>query len=177
MNVIKIFGEITEYTFRDVLNSILDILKNENTDKIIVLINSQGGRTDETNSIIDLFETIPNDIITVNLGKAESAAGIIFIHGKERYIAKHAKFMMHCASTIFEKQTFSADGLAREQRNLQKVNKQLEEYLSTKTKLPKEMIREALSSNVGLTFDADECIKYGIATRTIENLDSILSNS
>ena len=79
-NKIMINGEIDSQTYQTVLNTCINILETGNTDDILVIINSNGGVVEDTNAIIDLLDIMPNRKTTVIVGRAESSAGILFLH-------------------------------------------------------------------------------------------------
>ena len=168
-NIIEIVGEIDNYTFRRVLNEVRAIAgkedeKADEKKELIMLINSTGGNVNEAFAIIDLLEMIPNPIITINIGRADSCAGIIFIHGNERLMAKHAQFQFHTLSSNFEKGSISTIDLATHTSNIQKLSNITQEFLLKKTKLPTDLIESSLRSYSGTTLYLEECLKYEVAT-------------
>lgn len=175
-HIIKIMNEINNYTFSNIFDNVDRILeKGKFKDDIYVVINSNGGELEPTLATIDLFESIPNNVFTVNIGAVRSCAGIIFIHGKRRYMAKHAKFMFHSpASTFKENASLITISLEEQANNLRFSSNQLEGFLSDKTNIPKDIIKSGLSTNEGITYFANDCIKLGIADEIITDISKIL---
>lgn len=164
-NLIEIMGEIDNYTFRRVLNEVRDIAgKADEKKELIILINSTGGNVNEAFAIIDLLEMIPNPITTINIGRADSCAGILFIHGKERLMAKHAQFQFHTLSSTFEKTAVPTVDIATYASNIQRLSKITRGFLLEKTKIPADLIESSLLSQSGTTLDLEECLEYGVAT-------------
>lgn len=175
-HIIRITDEITNFTFKCIFDNVDNILKNGNfKDDIYVVIHSIGGEVDATLAILDLFESIPNNVFTVNMGIAKSCAGILFIHGKRRYIARHANFMFHSPATIFkEKSHLITTSLEEQTNNLKLISTQLEFFLKERTNIPEDIIKSGLNTNSGITYFADDCIKYNIADEIITDISKIL---
>ena len=73
-------------------------LEAEDPDADITLvINSPGGGVYDMFAIIDTMDTIKPDVSTVCVGKAMSAAAVIFAHGAKgkRFVAPRARVMIH----------------------------------------------------------------------------------
>lgn len=174
--IIKIMGEITDYTFRSTFETVKEILdKSRWSDDIYVFIHSAGGEVEATLAIIDLLESLPNKVFTVNMGRAESCAATLFIHGKRRYMAKHAKFNFHSPATYFKENyaipTLEFDAKAKA---LNIISEQIGNFLKEKTNIPHELINNGLSTSQGITLFADECIKYSVADEIITNITEVL---
>ena len=78
---------------------------DEKPDDIEFFISSGGGAVSEMFSIYDLMSLVKNnrDIATFGYGKIASAAVPLLAAGTKgkRYIAKHARLMLHhCSSTV-----------------------------------------------------------------------------
>lgn len=175
-NILKIMDEITNFTFNYVFENVNEILKKGNfKDDIYLLIHSNGGEVEATFAILDLLETIPNNVYTVNMGEAKSCAGILFIHGKRRYMAKHAKFMFHSPANRFnEDSILITTSLESQYNNLRFISTQFECFLNDKTNIPKDIIKSGLSTDEGITYFANDCIELGIADEIITDISKIL---
>ena len=174
--IIRIIDEITNYTARNVLDSIIEIIESGYTDEIIVLINSPGGNINAELSILDIFDSIPNKIITVNIGVAESCAGTIFIHGDKRYMAKNAKFLFHSPLlSISSIDSMPPKDFQKALQELNKTTKQLKKFLSSRTNIPKKLIKKGISMSSGVTLSANDCIKYGVADEILTDLAEVIS--
>lgn len=175
-HIIRIMEEISHYTFRSTFETINGILeKGKFEDDIYILINSSGGDIDSTFAIIDFLESLPNEVYTINIGKAESCAASIFIHGKKRYMAKHAKFTFHSPAYISQKDmNFPTISLEKKTQELKHISEGLEDFLKTQTNIPLELIKEGINSPEGITFYAEDCIGYNIADEIITDISKIL---
>lgn len=174
--IIKLMDEINNFTARVTTDTIIDAIENGYTDEIIVLINSTGGNVNAELTILDLFESIPNKIITVNIGVAESCAATIFIHGDKRYMTKNARFMFHSpVVTVSSNESICTKDLIKETKELSRTTKQLKKFLSTRTNIPKELIKDGISTISGVTLFAADCIKYGVADEIVKDLTKIIS--
>ncbi|WP_375489945.1 ClpP family protease [uncultured Jatrophihabitans sp.] len=70
---------------------------------IRLLINSPGGSVPGMLAIRDCMRAIPNDVVTVNVGMAYSAAQFLLSSGTKgkRYAAAHSKVLLHQGSAGF----------------------------------------------------------------------------
>lgn len=66
---------------------------------ITIVLNSSGGSIHAGHVIADCMKSLQCPIITHIVGKAYSAASLIFLLGHSRYISEESKFMIHDATT------------------------------------------------------------------------------
>lgn len=116
---IKIFGEINSSTFREVWNSVYNIINaSVPPEEVIVVINSCGGNVTEFLAILDLLEILPDGFTTINLGIAKNYAALLFLHGKKRFMSDNAKFQISC---------LEENNLDHSNGDSKKINEKLEE--------------------------------------------------
>lgn len=70
-------------------------LKPSDRMPIMLYINSPGGYVAEGYSIIDAISCSDTPVYTVNIGKCDSIAFLIYIVGHKRYSFPHSEFLMH----------------------------------------------------------------------------------
>lgn len=90
---LKIWGEIGPKTSYIVEQAISEI--NDNTEPVIVVINSIGGLLSDAVIIANLLKSIENPVITVAMGNCISAAAMIFAVGQKRYVVEDLSYMIH----------------------------------------------------------------------------------
>lgn len=173
-HILKITGEIVDETFDTALELILDAISTGSNGDIIVLIDSPGGDVASMFSIIDLFNSIPNKIITINMGMAGSCASNLFVLGDKRYMAKHARFLFHSPAIFASDALLNLKHLKDEIKSLDDICAHFENSLSTRTKIPKELIKEGISTSDGVILNSDECIKYGVTDEILTDFKKII---
>ena len=99
---------------------------------IIVYIDSYGGDVHALLAIIAAFEAVPNQLITVAMGKAMSAGAVLLACGDIRYASRHASIMLHEISAGTEGHI--AD-INVEVKNVAALNEQVLTIVAEKCKL------------------------------------------
>lgn len=154
------------------LNKTIDILNNDLLHKSIITgntppeiylyLNSFGGHIFDAFSALDtvLLSRIP--VNTVIDGCAASAATLISVCGRKRFIKPHAYILIHqLSSMMWGKYSEFKD----EVQNLDNFMQMLKKIYKTHTKLPMKQLDEILKHD--LWYDAETAVKYGL-------VDSIL---
>lgn len=134
---------------------------------IHLYINSFGGWVDEMWNLISLIEASKTPVYTYCTGYAMSAGFMIFISGHKRFISKHARIMYHQPSggNFGTYQQMHED--IEETRLL---CKHMEEYVTSKTKIPIQRLKEVRERKLDWYIRADEAIRFGCADKIITNI-------
>ena len=153
-------------TIREMSGELLSSQKELNLiepPNIYLHINSGGGCVFSGLSTADeiLKSTIP--VITIVDGCAASAATLISVVGKKRYINRHAFMLVHQISsymgwgkhTEFKDETQSLDNIMKIIRGIYKEH----------TKVPTKKLNEILRHDIW--WDAETCLKYGLVDQII----------
>lgn len=139
------------------------VTKNKPAE-IYLYVNSHGGSIFDAFSVID---TILNSRIPINTiidGCAASAATLLTIVGKKRYIKKHSYFMIHqLSSFMFGKYTDFQD----EMENLDKFMDMLRVVYKRYTKIPMAKLNEILKHDIW--FNSEEAVKFGLVDVVLED--------
>lgn len=167
-----LLGEPLEQWNTNRLCSGLLLLAAEDPDADIrLLINSPGGSVPGMLAISDCMRSVPNDIVTINLGMAYSAGQFLLsagTHGK-RYAAPHSKVLLH-------------QGSAGIGGNAMDVAIQAEELRHTRDTVL-GIIAEDTGQDVAVIerdsrrdrwFSAAEALAYGFVDHVVEIGDDIL---
>jgi len=176
--LVGLIGEITEETSQQIAMMLLAL--NGNTlrhpispgdprpEDIEFFISSAGGSISEMFTIYDLMTLVQQrrDIATFGYGKVASAAVPILAAGTpgKRYIAKHARIMLHhCSSN-----TGGPVPLVRSNFNeLKKVEDMMVRILADHTHLSAGEIYNIFSKNTDEYFSAEDALEMGIVDKII----------
>lgn len=143
-----------------VRDSIIDTSNKDKYVPIIVYINSYGGSVDALNVLIDTFNEVPNEIITVCLGTAMSAGAVLLSCGNKRFVGKNARIMIHEVSSW-------AMGTTTELKHslveTTRMNRQLLKIIAKNTKKSLKELMKIFKDTPDFYLTAQEAVKFGIA--------------
>lgn len=122
--------------------AVLKIANLDSNKPILVFIDSYGGAVDALASMLSVLDTIPNKLITVATGKAMSCGAMLLSHGDLRYVAPHARVMIHEVSA-------GAQGNVNDIKNSIQETDRLNEYYM-----------DILASNMGLKSRKDLITRF-----------------
>ena len=125
-------------------------------------IQSQGGSLYHTLYIIDLIRKSDSDIYTYVDGFAASAATLMSVVGKKRYMTKHSLMLIHQLSGA---DSGKFDELQDQLSNMSILMTMIVELYLEKTKIDKATLMELLRKDLWL--DAETCLKYGLVDEII----------
>jgi len=166
-NTIFFYSDITEQSALD-LNTILyelDIkLKNtfnflgpDFNPHIKLRINSYGGSVFAGMAILDTIRSLKSEVHTYIDGAAASAATIISVAGKKRFIGKNSMMLIHqLSSGVYGKFSEMEDEMESNRRIMKMIKDVYKQY----TKVPMKQIDEILKHD--LWFDAAKCLDFGL---------------
>lgn len=141
-------------------------LEKEDNSPIRFYINCYGGDVGALFSILDAMKTCKCEIITVNIGEADSAASLILAAGAKgkRFVTENSRVMLHEVqiSTLIDGQPFSVvDSRVKEWEILNE--RYLKELADLTGKTVENIKADIEGKDVFLT--AEEAIQYGIADK------------
>ena len=141
-------------------------LESENPDKDInIYINSPGGDITALFAIYDTMQFIKNDIATICLGQAASAAAVLLAAGTKgkRLALPHARVMLHQPyGQVGYGQVTDLEIAAKEVLRMRDL---LEEILAIHTGQPIERIHQ--DTDRDFVIEANEAVEYGIIDEVI----------
>lgn len=164
---IFLFEDVSMQSAENVVKKILELSADGNKEDIFLFINSFGGEVGSMNAIIDAMNGVPNDIVTVVFGEADSAAAIIASSGKKgkRIIGCRSSVMIHEVSKgIWGTLTEIEAGLERGRQLSDKLFTQL----SKNTGKTKEYI-EDLVKGKDVWMNATEAIEFGMVDKSVSD--------
>lgn len=142
-------------------------LESENPDRDInIYINSPGGDITGLFAIYDTMQYIKNDIATMCLGQAASAAAVLLAAGApgKRLALPHARILLHQPYGQAMGQATDVELAARE---IERMRTLLEEILAEHTGQPIEKIHN--DTDRDFVMDANEALAYGVLDEVINN--------
>ncbi len=146
-------------------------LESENPDRDInIYINSPGGDITGLFAIYDTMQYIKNDIATMCLGQAASAAAVLLAAGApgKRLALPHARVLLHQPYGQAMGQATDIELVAKE---IERMRTLLEEILAKHTGQPVEKINT--DTDRDFVLDANEAKAYGVIDEVIESRDSV----
>lgn len=156
--VVNNFNEESARSFREKVMSRSSIDPNM---PIIVYVDSYGGNVDALNSMIATMHQVPNDIITVCIGKAMSCGAILLAAGDHRFCDKGSRVLIHEVSSLTGGPINELENDAREVRRL---NDQMMNFLAERCnktyKEIKAMMHAQDARDIALT--AKQALEFGI---------------
>ncbi|BAN02145.1 ATP-dependent Clp protease proteolytic subunit [Ilumatobacter coccineus] len=147
-------------------------LESENPDKDInIYINSPGGDITALFAIYDTMQFIKNDIATICLGQAASAAAVILAAGTKgkRLALPHSRVLLHQPSgQVGYGQVTDLELAANE---IQRMREILDGILSKHTGQPIEQINK--DTDRDFVMEAQAALEYGIIDEVISAREAI----
>lgn len=172
--ILTLDGEITDWDY-SIVKSIIQInmadsdIDIDKRKPIILLINSNGGLLDITNSILDTIEISKTPVWTVNMGNALSGGCMIFLAGERRFTTSNSWAMAHAGSGGIQ-------GNYSETKEAQKVwdaqVKRMGEYIMGRTGMDTKTYNKY--KNKDWYLNADQQLDFGFATERLESIDQII---
>lgn len=139
-------------------------LKDFKREPIHLFVNSFGGTVYDMWSLIDIILQSKTPIYTYCTGYAMSAACEIFLAGHKRFVSKHAILMYHQLSAWSEG---TIQDLKFDLEMLEKIQKQMEEYVVGRTKVNYVTLKEIRERKKDWYIEADEAIELEFAHEII----------
>ena len=163
--VVFLVGEVNDQTANLVIAQLL-FLESENPDKDISLyINSPGGSVSAGLAIYDTMQFIKNDIATICLGQAASAAAVLLAAGTKgkRLALPHARVLLHQPyGQVGYSQVTDLELAARE---ILRMRELLEQILSKHTGQTIDRIH--VDTDRDFTLEAQAALEYGVIDEII----------
>jgi ATP-dependent Clp endopeptidase proteolytic subunit ClpP len=166
-NTIFFYSDVTEqsalelnhalYELDSKLTNTYNFLGPDFIPHIKLRINSYGGSLFAGLAILDTVRGLRSEVHTYVDGAAASAATIISVAGKKRYIGKNSLMLIHQLSTgNYGKYSELEDDMENNKRLMKSIKDIYKQY----TKVPMKQIDEILKHD--LWFDADKCRELGL---------------
>jgi len=135
---------------------------------IYLYIDSDGGSTYDAIGLRSVIELSNTPVVTVALNISASAAFIVFMGSKVRLAMPNARFLIHRGYVAVSGERSTVEDTMKE---YDRSDKEWEDYLLSHTKIEKTTYTKQRKKDWWM--NAAEAIEYGIATKTIENIDEL----
>ena len=141
----------------------------EERKPIWLYIMSYGGQLDYMFMLIDTIEMSSTPVYTVDIGQCASAAALIFMAGKKRFMCKSATVLIHEGSA-----TMGGDAIKVQDQadNYKKALKQMKDFILAHTHIPKAQLMKRRANDWEL--DAAYCLENGVCDAVISNIEEII---
>ena len=166
-NTIFYYADVTEQSALDLNQALYELdvkirnsfsfLGSDFKPHIKLRINSYGGSIFAGLAILDSIRNLNSDVYTYVDGAAASAATIISVAGKRRFIGKNSMMLIHQLSTAnYGKYSELEDDMENNRRLMKSIKDIYKQY----TKVPMKHIDEILKHD--LWFDSAKCLELGL---------------
>ena len=126
-------------------------------------INSGGGSLLDCFAAVDLIRKDQFPVHTIVEGSAASAATLMSVVGKQRFITKHSFMLIHqLSSGMWGK----FEEMKDEMQNCDLMMNTINEIYTKYTKIPKNILKETLKRDIYM--DSKTCLKYGLVDKIID---------
>jgi len=157
-------GEINQELADRVTSQIIDLVKEDDTKPINLIITSPGGEVGAGMQILDLIKTLPVNVRMFCVGYAYSMAAVIFASGKAgRYMLPHSRLLLHLGRTGVDIGTTAAD-MKMLAKRLEKVDDEIVDIMCRASGKQKKTVQKAMDHDNVMT--AAEAIEFGICDGT-----------
>lgn len=141
----------------------------EDRKPIWIYLENYGGDADMMWMMIDVIEHSETPIYTVNMGIAGSAASMIFVAGKKRYMMPNANVVIHEGSATV---TGDAVKVIDNTENYKKSLKKSRDFILEHTEIPTATMNKKKNNDWYL--DAEYCLDHGVCDCVVSSLDQII---
>jgi ATP-dependent Clp protease, protease subunit len=159
-------------TVASLMSAQLIHLESENPDKDInIYINSPGGDITALFAIYDTMQFIANDIVTICLGQAASAAAVLLAAGTKgkRFALPHSRVLLHQPSgSVGYGQVTDLELAASEIVRMREI---LDVILAKHT--GQEVARIHKDTDRDFVMEAQEALEYGIIDQVITSRETV----
>lgn len=92
--------DFTESAAKDFCTSVFKAAQESPKRPILLYIDSYGGYVHAAGSMIAALDSVPNEIVTVAMGKAMSCGALLLSHGDHRFVSPQARILVHQISSF-----------------------------------------------------------------------------
>ena len=129
---------------------------------IKIYINSPGGDAYAAFSIVDVIEECSIPVHTYVEGNVSSAATLVSMAGKKRFISKNSVMLIHQISSWFQG---TYENHIDERKNLDMIMERVKDFYIKHSKISLEELEELLKHDINIS--SEDCLKYGFVDTII----------
>lgn len=156
-----IVNNFDEQAAREFREQVISQSQRDPSSPIIIYIDSYGGYLDSLNMMLETMHQVPNQFITVCIGKAMSCGAVLLAAGDHRFCGRHSRVMIHQSTSGAYG---PAESLQKEIDECKRLNDKFMTFLAKRCKKDLRQLKQIIKDNESrdLFLDADECKKFGI---------------
>lgn len=128
-----------------------------------------GGSADLMWMLIDTIKTSDTPVYTVNMGKCDSAAALIFMAGDKRFMMPSATVTIHEGSNQLGG---DAVKVLDQAESYKAMIKRMRDYIISVTKIPPQMLCKKKNNDWEL--NSATCMKYNVCDHVIDTLSDVI---
>lgn len=157
------FEEVTHSTSRDLIAELRELDRDKKKRAITLYICSPGGDCAAGFAIVDFIRNMRCPVKAIAVGEICSMAPAIFIACSERLITENTYVMLHPVSTYSSDYVSFAKSRLKQAEDLET---RYDEFFLKHSKIPQNIYDK--SKNSELWLNAEEAVKYGIASKILK---------
>jgi ATP-dependent Clp protease, protease subunit len=142
----------------------------EKRTPIYIYLQNGGGEISYMWLLIDIINLSKTPIYTVAMNVCASAAALIFISGKKRYMLKNATVLIHEGSISTGEQ--DAVKFMDASESYKKILKKMKDYITSKTRIDPKILNKKKANDWEL--DSTYCLENGVCDAIVEDIDEIV---
>lgn len=136
---------------------------------IRLYIMSYGGSMDYMWTLIDSINTSVTPVYTYNMGQAASAASLIFMSGRKRFMMPNAKVVIHEGSASFEGDAIKVKD---QSDSYKKDLRRMKEYILSHSAISRAQLMKKRANDWEL--DAQLCLDNKVCDAIINSIEEII---
>jgi len=158
--ILFITGDINEETTQEAMEWIQyqNLTKSKSKKKLTLYINSSGGNLYDAFALIDIMRASKLPVDTVGIGAVMSAAFLIFVCGRKRYISPNTSIMCHEYSETVEGKHHD---IISSMKEAELCNAKMLDILVSQCSLTDEQVAEELLNPTDIYLTPEELLAIG----------------
>lgn len=169
--VIWLNDEVSDETMLEISSKLLILSAEDSKADIYMIINSPGGSITSGLMMMDIIDSIPNDVVTIGMGMCASMGQVFLTMGADgkRFITKGARVMLHQPHGGFHG---TQTDITTSANLINDMKTQLASITAAKTGKSIEQIHE--DGDRDRWFRAEEALEYGFVDHIVENILDVI---
>ena len=162
LRIIWLRGEISDIDVEDVGSRLAILAARDREKPVHLYICSEGGQTTSALGLCDMIMRAGVPVFTYAVGRANSAALLIFAVGAQRFALANARFMWH---SVYGEVEGKPDEIEIQSRECKCLQDNCHKLFLGKTRVMSEWLDNAMKSDC--YFGADEALELGICDHIV----------
>lgn len=142
----------------------------EDRKPIHIYLQNGGGEISYMWLLIDIMEMSKTPIYTAAMNVCASAAALIFMCGKKRFMLKNSTLLIHEGSIATGEQ--DAQKFFDTSESYKKIIKKMKDFILSKTRIDPKLLNKKRANDWEI--DADFCLENGACDVIVSDIDEIL---